>query len=138
MADAVSEAGDRVIAAEQKIRRRRIADRPAALMRVDIDQRAGMRADNHHARHDLIERNLGVSKPQQPPLRRSPRVPRARRAVRTRARTRGPPRRKAEPMNFADHRIARDADCGGDLAAGHAAADAAAQLLDAFSGPSRS
>src|SRR5262249_45414454 len=29
MAEAVSEAGDRVIAAEQKIRRRRIADRPA-------------------------------------------------------------------------------------------------------------
>lgn len=49
MAEAVSEAGDRVIAAEQKIRRRRIADRPAALMRVDIDQRARMRADDHYA-----------------------------------------------------------------------------------------
>jgi len=43
MTEAISEAGDGVIAAEQKIRRRRIADRPAALMRVDLDQRARMR-----------------------------------------------------------------------------------------------
>ena len=38
-------------------------------------------------------------------------------------------------MNFPDHRIARDADRGGDLAAGHAAADAAPQLLDALGRP---
>ena len=43
MTEAISEAGDGVIAAEQKIRRCRIADRPAALMGIDIDQRARMR-----------------------------------------------------------------------------------------------
>jgi hypothetical protein len=43
MAEAVGEASDRVIAAEQTIRRRWVADRPAALMRVDVDQRARMR-----------------------------------------------------------------------------------------------
>src|SRR3974390_2169394 len=37
VADAISKTGDGVIAAEQKIRRGRIADRPAALMRVDVD-----------------------------------------------------------------------------------------------------
>jgi hypothetical protein len=48
MADAIGEAGNGIIAAEQEMRRRRIADRPAALMCVDVDQRARMRADNHH------------------------------------------------------------------------------------------
>jgi len=136
MADAVSKAGDRVIAAKQKIGRSWIADRPPTLMRVDVHERARMQAHNHDVRHDLVERGLRISKPQQASLRRSPRVPRARRAVRARGRTRGPPRRKTEPMDFADHRIARDADCGGDLAAGHAALDAALQLLDALRIPS--
>jgi hypothetical protein len=137
MAEAISETLDRLIAAEQKVRARRIADRPAALAVGDIDERARMQARDHAIEHHLFaERRARKSEPQQMALGGTPRMASARRAVCcTRSHTRGSLPRQTEPMNFADHGITAHPDSGADFAAGHARGEAALELRDAFRRP---
>lgn len=64
MAEAICETVDRVIAAEQKVRARRIADRPAALAIGDVDERARMQADDRRIERDLFaKRRARISEP---------------------------------------------------------------------------
>src|SRR5580704_3049227 len=64
-----------------------------------------------------------------------PRAVGARRAGARRSARGGPPRRKAETVEFADHGIAGDADFSGDPAARKAAAGEVAELLKALRSP---
>jgi hypothetical protein len=139
MADAIGEAGDRVVAAIGEIGRHRIAERPAARALRKFRQRAWMCAFDRRAQRDRCAaiRLLQAGEPEQPALRRSPRAAGARRAA-LRRRTRGPPRGQPQPMNFADHCVAADADLGGDLTASQAGNDTMAELLDALRSPGNS
>jgi len=90
MPGAVSETGDGVVAAKDEVGAGRIADRPAAFVLGDFSERAGMRAiDRRIQRRVAAIGRLRESKPQQPALRGSPRLPGARRA-RSHRRSRGP------------------------------------------------
>ena len=138
MADAIGETGDRVVAAIGEIHRHRIAERPAAGALGKFGQGAGMRAFDRCAKRDRCDAigRLQAGELEHAALRRSPRAAGARRAA-LRRRTRGPPRRQPQPMDFSDHRVAADADLGGDLAAGQSGDDTMAELLDALRGPGR-
>src|SRR5262249_58662037 len=82
MAQAICETVDRIIAAEEKVRARRIADRPAALAVGDVDERARMQADDRRIeRHLFAERSARLSEAQQKTLRGTPRGACARRGV---------------------------------------------------------
>src|SRR5262249_33132347 len=128
MAQAICETVDRIIAAEQKVRARRIADRPAALAVGDVDERARGRADDRRIqRHLFAERRARISEAQQMNLRRTPPVAWAPWAA---LRLRGPPPRRRERMIFADDGFAAHPKGGAALATVHAGEKAALGLFD--------
>ncbi len=119
MAGAIREAAHRLVAAKCETRRSWIAQRPPACALGKLDQRARLdtRDDCASARFARDRGSLRNHQPQKLALRRLPRAAGAGRASARRT-ARGPPRRQSEPMNFADHGIAGNADLGGDFAAG--------------------
>ena len=125
----------RLIAAIGEIGRARIADRPAAFARREVEERAALHALHRH-RFACLAADAGRRRKHQAQklaLRRGPRLPGAWRAG-TRRR-RGPPRRQAETMDLADDGVTGDADLSGDLAAGQTGGDAVAELFDPLGGP---
>jgi hypothetical protein len=135
VAGAVGKACGGLIAAVNKIRLARIADRPATFARREVEQRATLHALDRRGRgfRGADARRLRKHQAQILALRRRPRLPGAWRAG-TRRR-RGPPRRQAETMDLADDGVTGDANFCGDLAAGQAGGDAVAQLFDPLRGP---
>src|SRR5262249_57858980 len=131
MAQAICETVDRIIAAEEKVRARRIADRPAALAVGDVDERARMQADDRRIeRHLFAERRARISESQQMTLRGTPRVACARRAVCcARSRTRGSLPGQAEPLNFADDSVTAHPNGDAQLATAHAGGEAGLGLF---------
>ena len=137
MTRAVREARNRLVAAKGKVRRAGIADRPAAVALRQLEKRAALRAvDRLGGKHCAVgvTRHVGVDEPQKRPLRRDPRAPGAGRA-RPPRRSRGPPRRKAKAVDFADDGVTGDADFGGDLTACEPCHDAVSELFDALRSP---
>lgn len=134
--NAVGETRNCLVAAKREVRLHRIPERPAALALRKFDERTRLRTVDSCAEHDRFAaiRRLRISKPEQPVLGRSPRAAGARRAI-LRLRTRGPPRRQPQPVNFADDGVSADPDLGSDRAAGQSGDDAVAELLDALRGP---
>ena len=130
MARAVRQARMRVIPAEGKIRVSRIIDRPATTALRELEQRAALRALDWR----LDGWRLRVHQAQEWALGKKPRAPVAWRAIPRRP-ARGPPRRQAEAMDFADDGIAGDADLVGDLTAGQSRIDKSSELLNPLLGP---
>jgi hypothetical protein len=98
----IGKTGDRLVAAEEKIRIARIANRPAAFALRGGNQRAALRRiDRSKAGIGFVGEAGGRSKQPQETRLRVPRPPDAWRAS-TRRRCRGPPRPDAEAMDFAD------------------------------------
>ena len=82
MARAIGKAGDRAVAAEDKLRpigfAARIIERPAALAQAKLEQRAALRAVDGSGLECPVrggERRLGGNQAQQMPLRGKPRGP---------------------------------------------------------------
>jgi len=135
MTGAVGKARDSLVATEHHRRRIAIAERPAAFAWRNLDERARIGAvDRRGGRRFGNARCLRVYQAQELALRRNPGAAVARRA-RARRRPRGPRRRKAEAVDFADHRVTTDPDLGGDLAARQACDDEISQLFDPLRGP---
>jgi hypothetical protein len=109
-----------------------------ALVLRDLEQRATLRAVDRRRRGSGVLGDAGrfrADQAQQPGRRREPRVPDARRAGARRG-TRGPRRRQAEAVDFADDGVPGDADLGGDLTAGQTGDDTVPELLDTLRSPS--
>ena len=138
MARAVREARDRLIAAEAEAGLARIAERPAAVAAGKLEQRAALRALDRPVRASLVAR------PRPPSSVRASRAASARSASARRACSASPSAsasparpaaavgRKPEAVDLADDGVARNADLGGDLAAGQPRGDVALELLHAL------
>ena len=129
MPRAVGHAIGRAVAAEGEVGCADGADRPAALARGEVEQRAGLGA--HHIRDDRLR---GEQRPERQPLGEDMRAP-GRGAARRRGGGRAPSARETEPVHFADDGVARDADFLSDLGAGEPGVEVGSEHGHAFCGP---